>query len=93
MDLPEDLISVVRVLSVENDNRSGMFSLDYQLHLNDIYDLRVPGTIINYVMTQQYMNLLDTTFQGLSQTVRFNRHINRLYIDTDWEIDYRVAII
>lgn len=91
IDLPNNLMSVTRVLAVENDNRSGMFSVDYQLHLNDIYDLRVPGTIINYVMTHQYMNLLDTTFQGLSQTVRFNRHVNRVYIDADWTADYHVG--
>jgi hypothetical protein len=91
VDLPDNLLFVSRVLPLEQDNRSGMFSLDYQLHLNDIYDLRSPGTIINYVMTEQYMSLLDQTFNGLNQRVRFNRHMNRIYIDTDWEIDYRIG--
>jgi hypothetical protein len=43
-------------------------------------------------MTKQYMSLLDMTFEnGLDQKVRFNRHMNKLFIDTDWDADFKVG--
>jgi hypothetical protein len=92
IDIPEDLIYVTRILPIGYSSNRNMFSIDYQMHLNDIYDLRYPGSIINYEMTKQYMSLLDMTFEnGLDQKVRFNRHMNKLFIDTDWDADFKVG--
>lgn len=95
IDIPEDLIFVTRILPVGGSNGGGnrnMFSIDYQMHLNDVYDLRNPGTILNYDMTKEYMGMLDMIFDnGMDQKLRFNRHLNKLFIDTDWEVDFQVG--
>jgi hypothetical protein len=83
--LPEQLIYVLRVLPVGMANSTqGIFSVDYQLHLNDLYDLRRPGNLINYEMTRQYMSLIDMTLNGMDQGIIFSRQQGRLYIETDW---------
>jgi hypothetical protein len=83
--LPEALLFVHRIFPVTSSySTSNMFSVSYQLALNDLYGLRNPGDLIQYSMTRQYMSLLDMQFNGLGQTVRFNRHMNRLYIELKW---------
>ena len=83
--LPEALLFVHRIFPIsEGNSSSNMFSVSYQLALNDLYGLRNPGDLIQYSMTRQYMSLLDMQFNGLGQTVRHNRHMNRLYIELKW---------
>ena len=67
-----------------------MFDARYQIHLNDIFDLGHMGNLANYVQIQQYMSLLDMQLNGAEQS-RFNRHMNRLYIDTEWGKDIKVG--
>lgn len=83
--LPEQLIYVLRVLPIGAANSSqGIFSVDYQLHLNDLYDLRRPGNLINYEMTRQYLSLIDMVLNGMDQGIIFSRHMQRLEIECDW---------
>lgn len=83
--LPEALLFVNRVLPISSGySSSGLFSVPYQIALNDIYGLRDPGNLINYVMTRQHLSLLDMQLNGLTQTIRFNRHTNRLHIEAQW---------
>lgn len=42
-----------------------------------------PNPMVSYVLTQQYLSLLENLFGG-EKSFRFTRHANRLYIDTDW---------
>jgi hypothetical protein len=60
-----------------------MWSARYQMHLNDVYDLQYAGALVNYEMTRQFLEMLDMQLNGVPP-VRFNRHMNRLYIDVDW---------
>lgn len=87
--IPEDIIFLTHLLPYTSSNRN-MFSVEYQMHLNDLFDLRNPSSgITNYIMTQQYMSLMDMTFdQSYAQTIRFNRHTNRVHIDADWSSDF-----
>ena len=56
--------------------------------LNGLYDLnKAASGMLNYSMTQQHLALIDHMFDGKDQTTRFNRHINRLYIETRWGTD------
>lgn len=83
--LPESLIYVYSIFNVKYANSTqGIFSVDYQLHLNDLYDLRRPGNLINYEMTRQYLDTLDIVLNGMDQGIIFSRHMNRLRINTDW---------
>ena len=45
--------------------------------------------MLNYSMTQQHLALIDHMFDGKDQTTRFNRHIERLYIETRWGTDLK----
>ena len=86
IDIPDDLIFVIRVLPFGSIGaREAMFNIEYQTHLNDVYDLRAPGSLINYRMIKKHMSLLSDMFnKGQHQRIRFNRHMNKLYLDTDW---------
>ena len=65
-----------------NDNANlNMFDLRYQLRLNDLYDL-TSTNILYYEQVQQHISLLDRVLVG-RQPVRFNQHMNRLYLDMD----------
>ena len=61
---------------------SGMFSLKYQLFLNDVY-FYGSTELLTYAMTKTYLediNFLLTT----QKQIRFNKRQNRLYLDIDW---------
>ena len=46
------------------------------------------GSIIPYVMGRQYLQLMNDTFRG-RPSVRFSRHMNRLFVDVDWQTQFR----
>lgn len=85
IDIPDRYIFVSRIFPMTNNSSSssGMFSARYQMHLNDVYDLQYAGALVNYEMTRQFLEMLDMTLNGVPP-VRFNRHMNRLYIDVDF---------
>jgi len=58
--------------------------------LNDIYDLQYAGALVNYDMTRQYLELLDMMLNG-TPPVRFNRHMQRLFIDVEWGYELNVG--
>jgi hypothetical protein len=82
--LPAGLTVVKRVLPILSGSDSGsIFNVDYQLALNDVFLLNGGAGgfgnqgIANYVMTQQYMEMLNQTFYGTQQQ-RFNKHTGQL---------------
>ena len=83
--LPDQLISVLRVLNLSTGDAADMFSVKYQLFLNDLYGLRNPESLVNYEMTKQYMNAIELILTGNSQQITFSRHMNRLSIQDDWK--------
>jgi len=90
--LPESILYVYRIFPVNIANSSqGIFSVDYQLHLNDLYDLRRPGNLINYEMTRQYLSSIDLLLNGADQGITFTRHMNRMKINVDWNLKLKVG--
>lgn len=88
--LPDSITSVRRILPLGGENGAiNMFDARYQIHLNDIFDLGHMGNLYNYAQIQQYMGTLNMILNGAPQT-RFNRHMNRLYLDHDWNTDVEV---
>ena len=60
-----------------------MFSVKYQLFLNDIYFWGATE-LLTYAMTKTYLediNFLLTT----EKQIRFNKRQDRLYLDIDWD--------
>ena len=90
-DIPETFIHISRVLPFQVTGGAGDFNVEYQIMLNDIYDLRGPNSVLHYAMSQQHLALVDTLFDGKDQTVRFNRHMNRLFIETRWGTDVKAG--
>ena len=92
--VPDTYLTITRVLPFDTANTGGTansgFNVEYQMMLNDVFDLAKPGaSMLNYSMTQQHLALIDHMFDGKDQATRFNRHINRLYIETRWGTDLK----
>ena len=82
--VPDSMIFVNNIFPIgSSTSQSGIFSVDYQMHLNDMYNLRSPGGLIDYEMTKQYMAMIDLKVNGMSQRSSFSRHQNRLYVEGD----------
>jgi hypothetical protein len=94
LPLPPDIIGVEKIFHFDGSATStnNMFSVKYQLFLNDIYYYGATE-VLNYAMTRTYLSDLDFLLTTQKQ-FRFNQRQDRLYIDIDWgsvlEDDYLV---
>ena len=79
--IADSVISVLNMLPFNDKHNLNMFDLRYQLRLNDLYDL-TSTNILYYEQVQQHINLLVLRFSGQT-VIRFNQHMNRLYLDMD----------
>lgn len=80
--LSDDVISVQRILPLTSAwSGMNMFNMKYQMYLNDFYALYRADSMQYFVEMQQYLSTLDSMLNGL-QTVQYQRHGNRLYIET-----------
>jgi hypothetical protein len=82
--VPDAVLGIERVMTFDNSNvSSGMFSIKYQLFLNDLaFDLGYQG-LLNYAMTKSYLEDIDFLLTTTKQ-IRYNKRNNRLYLDIDW---------
>lgn len=80
-DLIYGITKVYPVASGTSTSKS-IFDLQYQLRLNDLYDL-TSTSVMYYTQVMSHLSLLDMTLNG-HPLYRFNRLNNRLYIDTVW---------
>ena len=84
LQVPSHVVGVNKVFQFEGSNSiaSGMFSIKYQLFLNDIYYWG-STELLTYSMVKTYLediNFLLTT----QKQIRFNKRQDRLYMDIDW---------
>jgi hypothetical protein len=87
---PDAVNFVTGILPFDQSNSSvNMFDLRYQLRLHDLYDF-TSVSYVSYEMTMQHIRTLNLLFSGTPQ-VRFNRKMNRLYLDIDWTRDVFVG--
>lgn len=78
--VPENVIGVVNVFPIAgNLTGSGMFSAQYQFVLNNLHDF-VNYDLVNYYMSFQNLAFMQEILSG-KQPIRYNRHMNKLYID------------
>ena len=84
LKVPDDVIGITKVFQFEGSNSvsSGMFSIKYQLFLNDIY-FWGSTELLTYAMTKRYLEDIDFLLSTQKQ-IRFNQRMNRLYLDLDW---------
>ena len=82
--IPPSVIGCTKVFHFDGSNTitNNMFSVKYQLFLNDIYYWGATE-LLTYAMTKTYLediNFLLTT----EKQIRFNQRQDRLYLDIDW---------
>jgi hypothetical protein len=84
LQVPPNIIGVNKIFKFDGSNTitHNMFSVKYQLFLNDIYYW---GTteLLSYAMVKTYLEDLDFLLNPQKQ-IRFNKRQDRLYLDIDW---------
>jgi len=83
-DLVYGITKVFPVHGASSASRN-IFDLQYQLRLNDLYDL-TSVSMIYYTQVMQHLSLLDLTLNGKT-LYRFNRLSNQLHLDINWDAD------
>lgn len=84
--IDSSIIGVERVLPFDHAQADvNMFDVRYQLHLNDLYDLKSTN-LAGYNMSQERISQLEDIFNQAPRFA-FNRHMDRLYLDIDWADD------
>ena len=84
IQIPPQVLGINKVFSFEGSNSiaSGMFSIKYQLFLNDVYYWG-STELLTYSMVKRYLEDIDFLLTTQKQ-IRFNQRQDRLYIDADW---------
>jgi hypothetical protein len=82
--VPENIIGVINIFDIGDSlSTNNLFNIRYQFALNEIYDLS-NYNLSNYYMAMQHIQFLEEILVG-KQPIRYNRHVNKLHIDMDWE--------
>lgn len=86
IDLDDSIMGVEKILQLSNKTSGmDMFDVRYQLLLNNIQSL-TNTDIIYYSQLKTHLNLINDLMTG-QKPIRFNRHMNRLFVDMDWRYD------
>ena len=83
LQVPESVIGVEKIFKFDTSSISGgMFSIKYQLFLNDLYYFN-SIELLQYTMVKTYLEDIDFLLTTDKQ-IRFNQRQDRLYLDIDW---------
>jgi len=83
IQVPDSVIGIEKIFKFDTSSISGgMFSIKYQLFLNDLYYLN-SIELLQYSMVKSYLEDIDHLLTTDKQ-VRFNKRQDRLYLDIDW---------
>ena len=83
IQIPDSVIGIEKIFKFDTSSISGgMFSLKYQIFLNDMYYFN-SVELLQYAMVKSYLEDIDFLLTTDKQ-VRFNKRQDRLYLDIDW---------
>ena len=84
LQVPPSIVGVYKVLHFDGANTitNNMFSVKYQLFLNDIYYWG-STEILTYAMVKTFLEDIEFALTTQKQ-IRFNKRMDRLYLDIDW---------
>jgi hypothetical protein len=84
LQVPPSVIGIQKIFHFDGSNTitNNMFSVKYQLFLNDIYYWG-STELLTYAMTKTYLEDIDFLLTTQKQ-IRFNKRQDRLYLDIDW---------
>tara|TARA_R100000231_G_scaffold128525_1_gene99612 strand:+ start:348 stop:1034 length:687 start_codon:yes stop_codon:yes gene_type:complete len=84
IQVPDSVVGIDKIFKFDTSSISGgMFSIKYQLFLNDLYYFNSVN-LLQYSMTKRYLEDIDHLLTTDKQ-IRFNKRQNRLYLDIDWK--------
>ena len=84
LQVPDSVIGVEKIFKFDSSTiSSGMFSVKYQLFLNDIYQFNSID-LLQYSMVKTYLEDIEFLLTTDKQ-IRFNKRQDRLYLDIDWD--------
>ena len=84
LQVPPSVIGVTKIFHFDGTNTvtNNMFSVKYQMFLNDIYYWG-STEILTYAMVKTYLEDIEFLLTTQKQ-IRFNQRMDRLYLDIDW---------
>ena len=84
LQVPPNIIGIQKIFKFDGTNTSvsNMFSIKYQMFLNDVYYWG-SSELLTYAMTKTYLEDIDFLLSTDKQ-IRFNQRMDRLYLDIDW---------
>jgi hypothetical protein len=83
IQVPDSVIGIEKVFKFDtSDISGGMFSIKYQLFLNDLYSFN-SVELLQFAMVKTYLEDIDFLLKTDKQ-IRFNKRQNRMYLDIDW---------
>ena len=83
IQVPDSVIGIEKIFKFDTSSISGgMFSIKYQLFLNDLYYFN-SVELLQYSMVKSYLEDIDFLLTPERQ-IRFNKKQNRLYLDIDY---------
>ena len=83
IQVPDSVIGIEKIFKFDTSSISaGMFSIKYQLFLNDLYYFN-SVELLQYAMVKNYLEDIDFLLSTDKQ-IRFNKRQDRLYLDIDW---------
>tara|TARA_B100000902_G_scaffold2275_1_gene2876 strand:+ start:14 stop:856 length:843 start_codon:yes stop_codon:yes gene_type:complete len=83
IQVPDSVVGIEKVFKFDTSSISGgMFSIKYQLFLNDLYYFN-SVELLQYAMTKSYLEDIDFLLTTDKQ-IRFNKRQDRMYLDIDW---------
>lgn len=84
LQIPPAVLGINKIFRFDGSNTvtNNMFSVKYQLFLNDVYTFS-STEILSYAMTKRYLEDIDFAL-GTEKHIRFNKRQDRLYLDFDW---------
>jgi hypothetical protein len=93
--LPQKLLGISKVFPFDTSisTGTGMFNVQYQFVLNNLTDL-TSYNLQHYYMTMQHIEFMQEILVG-KPFIRYNKHVNKLYIDTDishWAVGNYIII-
>ena len=84
IQIPDSVIGIEKIYKFDtSDISGGMFSIKYQLFLNDLYYFN-SVELLQYSMVKSYLEDIDFLLKTDKQ-IRFNKRQNRMYLDIDWQ--------
>lgn len=84
IQLPDNFIGAVRIFRLDSGmSTNNIFSLHYQIMLNDLHQM-TSVSMVPYYMAMQRLDFLEDLLVG-EKPIRYNRLNNKLFLDMSWD--------